>query len=86
MIYQVKLGSKAEAELRKLPSDVLRRVDSIFNALENNPRPKGVKKLAGKKKEGWRIRVGDYRILYRIDDDRRLILIYRIRHRSEVYR
>ena len=85
-MYQVKLESKAEAALRRLPAEVLRRVDSKFSALENNPRPKGVKKLSGRKKEGWRVRVGDYRVLYRIDDDKKLVLIYRIRHRSEAYR
>ena len=85
-MYQVKLESKAETELRKLPPEILRRIDSKLDTLANNPRPRGVKKLSGRKKEGWRIRAGDYRILYRIDDDKELVLIYRIRHRAEAYR
>lgn len=85
-MYQVKLESKAETDLRKLPNEILRRIDSTISTLENNPRPRGVKKLSGKKKEGWRVRVGNYRILYRIDDGKKVVLIYRIRHRSEAYR
>ena len=53
--------------------------------LISNPRPPGVIKLRGAENE-WRIRVGDYRIIYEIDDDKRLIAILRIRHRREVYR
>ena len=85
-MYQVKLERKAEAEFKKLPSDVLRRVDSELSVLENDPRPKGVKKLSGRRKGGWRVRVGDYRILYHIDDNEKRVSVYRIKHRSKAYK
>ena len=85
-MYQLKLEKRAEAEFKKLSSEILKRVDSRLSALENDPRPKGVKKLSGRGKEGWRVRVGDYRILYRIDDNKKRVAVYRIKHRSEVYK
>lgn len=53
--------------------------------LEADPRPKGVKKLTGFEHQ-WRLRMGEYRILYEIDDEKHLVHIYRIAHRREVYR
>ena len=54
--------------MRNLPQHVISRIDVIFQQLENNPRPPGVVKLAGQMGDSWRIRVGAYQILYRIDD------------------
>ena len=54
-------------------------------SLRGDPRPPGVRKLVGAL-EGWRIRVGDYLILYQIDDDEQTVTVVRIRHRSDVYR
>ena len=85
-MYLVRLERKADAEFKKLPSEILRRVDSELSALENDPRPKGVKKLSGRRRSGWRIRVGDYRILYRIDDNEKHVSVYRIKHRSKAYK
>jgi len=72
----VRLESRAERPLKSLPDDVLKRVDAQLRALASNPRPKGVKKLRGREGEGWRVRVGDYRILSTIDDAARLVNIY----------
>jgi mRNA interferase RelE/StbE len=55
-----------------------------LDALRSEPRPPDVKKLKGR--EGWRIRVGDYRVIYSITDKELLVLVVRIGHRSEIYR
>ena len=86
MRYVVLLENQAEKELRSLPEGVLKRVDIKLQALSLDPRPRGAAKLKGKEGEGWRLRIGDYRILYQIDDKENAIRIYRIKHRREVYR
>jgi len=65
---------------------VLKRVDSRLRALAGNPRPRGVRKLQGPEGEGWRIRVGDYRILYTVDDASQEVTVFRIDLRGNVYR
>ncbi len=82
--YRVELKSSARRELERLPTQVIRRLFARLENLAVNPRPPGCKKLKGGKNE-WRIRVGDYRAVYTIDDEARRIEITRIRHRSEVY-
>ena len=86
MRYVVLLESRAEKELKSLPQGVLKRVDIKLQALSLNPRPRGVTKLKGKESKGWRLRIGDYRLLYQIDDKDNVVRIYRIKHRREVYR
>lgn len=86
MSYRVLVDSRAALSLGKLPKDVLERVDQAIVRLSEDPRPVGVKMLRGRLKEGWRIRVGEYRILYRIDDASREVRIFDIGHRREVYR
>ena len=84
--YAVYLKRRAERELRNLPQNIRTRVDVRLAALANNPRPPGVVKLSGEMGSHWRIRVGEYRILYQIDDRHHLIEIYRIKHRRHAYR
>jgi len=84
MAYTVHLERRAERVLRRLPRDVLKRVDAVFLQLAVDPLPAGVVKLSGGTNGGWRVRVGDYRILYRIEGER--IVIYHIRHRRDAYR
>ena len=86
MRYAVLLESRAEKELKALPEQTLRRIDIKLQALSLNPRPRGAAKLRGKESEGWRFRIGDYRILYQIDDKENIVRIYRIKHRREAYR
>ncbi|HEY4272368.1 MAG TPA: type II toxin-antitoxin system RelE/ParE family toxin [Candidatus Udaeobacter sp.] len=83
-MYRVVVERSAEKDLRKLPLDVRSRVANVLRSLVNNPRPIGSRKLAGTKHD-WRIRVGDYRVIYEIADSR-VVRVYRIRHRKEVYR
>ena len=86
MIYLVELENRAIRELRDLPVQTARRVDRAIEGLARNPLPSGALKVRGRVGDGWRIRVGDYRILYTVDDEQSLVRIYRIRHRREAYR
>jgi mRNA interferase RelE/StbE len=67
-----------------LPQKVHRRVTAKILSLEMNPRPSGVRKLQGT--EGYRVRVGDYRVLYTVDDPSRTVVVYSVAHRREAYR
>jgi mRNA interferase RelE/StbE len=82
--WTVEYHREIEKEIRQLPKPYIRRVLEKIESLAENPRPHGSEKLAGQ--EIWRVRVGPYRILYTIDDTRRLIRTYRISYRREVYR
>jgi mRNA interferase RelE/StbE len=82
--YAVELKPSARKELERLPGKVIERMFPKLEALESDPRPAGCKKLKGGRDE-WRIRVGEYRVIYTIDDAKLRIGITRIRHRSEVY-
>ncbi|MXV78745.1 type II toxin-antitoxin system RelE/ParE family toxin [Candidatus Poribacteria bacterium] len=84
--YTVRATRRAEQELRRLPQNVIRRIDAVLEQLQQNPRPSGVMKLTGQNGSHWRIRVGAYRILYQIDDLHRRVNIYRIKHRRNAYR
>ena len=84
-MYEVLLERNVEKELRRLPSKVHDRVVEVIAALGKDPRPTGCRKLTGSKSD-WRIRVGDYRVVYEIADSVRVIRVHRVRHRSEAYR
>jgi mRNA interferase RelE/StbE len=84
--YKVLLKRSAAKEIAALPTrDWRRRVVERIGALAAEPRLVGNQKLAGSD-DTYRIRVGDYRILYEVDDDRREVTIFRIAHRKEAYR
>ena len=83
--YKIVLTPAARRNLDSLPRTVLRRMDAKILGLGQNPRPQDAKKL--RDRDGLlRVRVGDYRILYRVEDDRLVVLVVRIGHRREVYR
>lgn len=84
MSYAVYLKRSAEKELDRLPTEVYDRIIKQLISLKDNPRPHGIKKLQGR--EGYRIRVGDYRILYVIDEKEKKVEIVSVAHRKEVYR
>jgi mRNA interferase RelE/StbE len=84
-MYRVLLEHGAEKELARLSFEVHERVIAAICALAANPRPPGSRKLVGSKND-WRIRVGDYRVIYEIADDIRVVRVNRVRHRREVYR
>jgi len=83
-MYKIELRRKAKSSLDKLPKDDFDAVLDAVKGLANTPRPKGVEKI---KSAGlWRIRQGDYRIVYSIDDSQKTVTILRIGHRREIYR
>ena len=83
-MYSLKALPSACRDLDSLDSPILKRLKPKLLALQTDPRPDGCVKLTGE--EGYRIRVGDYRVLYRVDDPVRTVYLYRIRHRKDVYR
>ena len=83
--HEVVLSPKAEKQLDELPTPLRRRITEAVEGLESKPRPHGVKKLTGAENL-WRIRVGDYRIVYTIEDDRLIVLVVKIGHRRKIYR
>jgi mRNA interferase RelE/StbE len=82
--YVVEIKLSARKELETLPDNVLSRVIRKMDSLAQQPRPAGCKKLKGYKGQ-WRLRVGDWRVLYIIDDAAKLVSITRIAHRRDVY-
>lgn len=85
MAYRIELAPRAKRDLKKLPVDVRRRLAPHIDALANNPRPPGVVKLSGEE-DTYRIRVGEYRIVYEIVDDVLLVTIVKVKPRREAYR
>ena len=84
MRYEVIFSKSVQKELDRLSDDISNRILRRLSGLETNPRPADVKKLKGR--EGWRIRVGDYRVIYEINDSARQIIVVTIGHRRDVYR
>ncbi|MCL0052980.1 type II toxin-antitoxin system RelE/ParE family toxin [Dehalococcoidales bacterium] len=84
MKYEVRIVPAAEREMDKLPTPVHTRLSRRILSLEGNPRPRGAKKLGGR--EEYRLRVGDYRVLYTIDDKGCMVTVFAVGHRREVYR
>ena len=83
-MHSIRILPSARRDLDALDSDAFARVKEKILNLGNSPRPTGTVKLTSS--EGYRIRIGDYRILYRIDDSQKTIFIYRVKHRKESYR
>ena len=83
MIYSVLILRRAQRELANLPRDAYSRVRDAIQALSENPRPRAGLKLTGR--DGWRIRVGTYRVIYDINDSERTMTILHIGHRRDVY-
>lgn len=84
-MYQVVVERKAEKDLNRLSSVIYRRICEVIYALAENPRPLGCRKLAGTGND-WRVRVGDYRVIYEITDTVHIVRVTRVRHRREVYK
>ncbi|MBD3809103.1 MAG: type II toxin-antitoxin system RelE/ParE family toxin [Sulfuricurvum sp.] len=82
--YKIEIKKSAAKEIENLPSVILKRVVSHIQELGSNPRPMGCRKLSGDEK--YRIRVGDYRILYEIEDEIVMVYVVKVAHRKEVYR
>lgn len=83
--YAIDFQLSADKALRKLPVGVQRRIVAAIEPLADDPRPAGCVKLSGGE-ELWRIRVGDYRVVYEIHDRQLRILVVRVAHRKDIYR
>ena len=83
MSWTVELNAHAERELEKLPDPIMSRITQKLVLLKNDPFPRQSRKLKGH--TGYRLRIGDYRVLYEVDQKERKVIIYAIGHRKEVY-
>jgi mRNA interferase RelE/StbE len=84
-VYEVYLERAAERDLRRLSEETFHRIVRSIRALAEDPRPAGCRKLTGSEND-WRIRIGDYRVIYEIDEGEKVVRVFRIRHRREAYR
>lgn len=85
MSYEVQILPKAARQIKALPIDVRQDISLTIQSLANDPRPIGVKKLSGEK-DIYRVRAGNYRVLYRIVDKVLVVVVVSVGHRREVYR
>lgn len=84
MSYAVDIHTPAKKSLSRMPGHIQTRIARSALALADNPRPPGVVKLTNR--DAWRIRVGDYRVVYTVDDARQQVVVYAVGHRREIYR
>lgn len=85
MSYSIVLSPAARKSLERLPAEIAARIITKIFTLAENPRPSGVVALQGVKGE-LRLRVGDYRIIYQVKDESKVVRVVKIGHRSEIYR
>ena len=83
-MYEVLIENHAEKDLKSLPKEIFRKLVKSILSLKNNPRPQNCRKMVGSKSD-WRIRIGSYRIMYEIDDNAKVVRIFRVKHRKEAY-
>ena len=83
-MHSIRVLPSGMRDLDALEKSVFDRVRAKILMLQDSPRPAGSVKLTAT--EGYRIRAGDYRILYRVDDRKKIVFIYRVKHRKEAYR
>ena len=83
--YLVVIAPTAKKEMARIPKTTLERIVKAIDSLADDPRPHGCLKLEGQENR-YRIRVGDYRVIYSIEDDVLRVLIIRVRHRKDAYR
>ena len=84
MTYTVEILRSAQKQLAKIDGQDRERIIDAIRALANDPRPAGSKKLSGR--SAWRIRIGTYRVIYEVHDERLLVLVVAVVHRREAYR
>lgn len=84
-MYKIYIERTAERDLKNLSAKIFRKVVSGIRALNKNPRPTNSKKIVTSKND-WRIRIGNYRIIYEINEKDKVIRIMWVRHRKDVYR
>jgi mRNA interferase RelE/StbE len=83
-MYRLEIRETAEKQMRRLPANVFSSINDKILALREEPRPHGVKKLAGGL--GWRIRVGEWRVIYEVDDEHSRVVIAAVKSRQSAYK
>ncbi len=83
--YSIEVTRSAQKDIRKLPKHIIGALDKIMRGLAKNPRPNGCKKLRGTS-DHYRLRYGNYRVVYEIIDKKLVIIVVNISHRKDVYR
>jgi len=83
-VYKIFLLPQAQKDLGNFRSKVFRQLEDRISSLKIDPRPPGSLKLTAE--EGYRLRSGNYRVVYRVDDKEKIVYIYRVKHRKEVYK
>jgi len=81
--YKIEIKKSATKEIAKLPKNILKRILNKIQSLSSDPRPNGCKKLTADEK--YRVRVGNHRILYSIEDEKLVIYVVKVGHRKKVY-
>lgn len=84
--YQVLIAPRVKKDLKKIDQAQLKRIDAAILKLEKSPFLPGVKRLIAKDTAQYRIRIGDYRVLYDVDETNKIVIILRIGHRKDIYR
>lgn len=84
MAYKISFTRQSQKDLSNLLNSDFRKVETAIEKLGENPRPHKSKKLTGR--DGWRIRIGNYRVIYLIEDDNLIVIVVEIGHRKEVYK
>lgn len=84
-MYKIIISESALKQLHKLQKSAVKRIQLSVENLSENPRPPGVKKLKGNDEDLYRIRVGDYRVVYSIDDEIKIVDIRKVGHRKDIY-
>ena len=82
--YAIVLSKKAQKQLDKLPDNIAEPIFEAISLLENEPRPTGCKKLQGR--DGYRIRIGNYRVIYEVYDTELVIDVVTLGHRKDIYK
>jgi len=82
--FSIQWKKGAEKDLRNIQAEVIPRIIDAVEKLKDNPHPRGRRKLLGSQRN-YRIRIGDHRVIYRVDKDSGTIIIFRVRHRREAY-
>ena len=83
-MYEILISPAAEKDYKKIPAKEIERINNTIDSLAGNPRPAGYKKLKGR--NAYRVRTGNYRIIYEIEEKSLHVFVIRIRDRKEVYR
>ena len=84
-LFEINWKSSSERDLRKIDKQYIPRILDAIESLANNPFPSQSKKLKDSE-SGFRLRIGDYRIIYQVDSEKKEIIIYHLRHRKDAYR